>query len=79
MCEKYKKCMFLVNVEINIFNHINHTRVATTHKTTECPHSRGELIDASRGLHIYFQTTKCIQTGRPYRLSVAQKNRLGLT
>ena len=26
-----------------------------------------------------FSTTKCIQTGHPYRLSVAQKNRLGLT
>jgi len=55
-------------------NRINHTRVATNTRPTECPTQPRRMIDASR-VYTFILTTKCIQSWASFRAISCAKNR----
>ena len=53
---------------------INHSRVATNTRPTECPTQPRRMIDASR-VYTFILTTKCIQNWASFRAISCAKNR----
>ena len=53
---------------------INHSRVATNTRPTECPTQPRRMIDASR-VYTFILTTKCIQNWASFKAISCAKNR----